>query len=294
MLVELRKVIPSFLSRIDRPERGGVWTEYLESRREEMDAVVHELWPVEVPSAGQIGHAHRLRPGRGGQGARGDVLPVPQPRRGGSCPARVGLSARGAAADHRRRTSESALIAATGPGGLLSALHTGSTSWRTTGPSGTSSAIASSRSSGSRSATDLGFEVPPLVEAAGLSGRYLESLERSKSLHDALAPYFPEQSALRGRLGVQHPFRLATERPRGDARPRAPLGPAGPSRLPKDRPGDAPAHRRAGRPPRDSQCHELRRPHRDRARSSRGRATLRSQAPKLGTKPLTGDFSSSS
>ena len=43
--------------------------------------------------------------------------------------------------------------------------------------------------------TDLGFEVPPLVEAAGLSDRFLESLERSKSLHDALAPYFPEQSA---------------------------------------------------------------------------------------------------
>jgi hypothetical protein len=43
--------------------------------------------------------------------------------------------------------------------------------------------------------TDLGFEVPALVEAAGLSDRFLESLERSKSLHDALAPYFPEQSA---------------------------------------------------------------------------------------------------
>jgi hypothetical protein len=43
--------------------------------------------------------------------------------------------------------------------------------------------------------TDLGFEVPALVEEAGLSDRFLESLERSKSLHDALAPYFPEQSA---------------------------------------------------------------------------------------------------
>jgi thymidylate synthase ThyX len=43
--------------------------------------------------------------------------------------------------------------------------------------------------------TDLGFEVPELVEAAGLQGQFLDSLERSKSLHDALAPYFPEQSA---------------------------------------------------------------------------------------------------
>ena len=43
--------------------------------------------------------------------------------------------------------------------------------------------------------TDLGFDVPEIVVSAGLSDRFLESLERSKSLHDALAPYFPEQSA---------------------------------------------------------------------------------------------------
>ena len=33
MLEELRKVIPSFLSRLDRPDRGGAWVEYLESTR---------------------------------------------------------------------------------------------------------------------------------------------------------------------------------------------------------------------------------------------------------------------
>src|SRR4029077_9777146 len=30
MLVELRKVIPAFLLRLERPERGGVWARYLE------------------------------------------------------------------------------------------------------------------------------------------------------------------------------------------------------------------------------------------------------------------------
>src|SRR5437667_12744844 len=29
MLVELRKVIPAFLTRVDRPDRGGAWTAYL-------------------------------------------------------------------------------------------------------------------------------------------------------------------------------------------------------------------------------------------------------------------------
>ena len=33
MLEELRKVIPSFLQRVDIPERGGVWTEYLADTR---------------------------------------------------------------------------------------------------------------------------------------------------------------------------------------------------------------------------------------------------------------------
>ncbi len=34
MLVELRKVIPAFLTRVDQPERGGRWTRYLQETRE--------------------------------------------------------------------------------------------------------------------------------------------------------------------------------------------------------------------------------------------------------------------
>src|SRR5271165_3122477 len=43
MLEELRKVIPSFLTRVDRPDRGGVWSEYLVSTREETGRLVGEL-----------------------------------------------------------------------------------------------------------------------------------------------------------------------------------------------------------------------------------------------------------
>ena len=32
MLEELQKVIPSFVLRVDRPERGGRWIEYLRDR----------------------------------------------------------------------------------------------------------------------------------------------------------------------------------------------------------------------------------------------------------------------
>jgi thymidylate synthase ThyX len=49
MLTELRKVVPSFLSRVDRPERGGAWTNYLSETREHTAAVVHRIFGDEEP-----------------------------------------------------------------------------------------------------------------------------------------------------------------------------------------------------------------------------------------------------
>ena len=45
MLEELRKVIPSFLRRIDIAERGGEWSEYLAKTRTDTTAVLERLWP---------------------------------------------------------------------------------------------------------------------------------------------------------------------------------------------------------------------------------------------------------
>ena len=50
MLHELRKVIPSFLRRVDLPERGGRWSEYLATTRGDTATLVEELFgsaPVE-------------------------------------------------------------------------------------------------------------------------------------------------------------------------------------------------------------------------------------------------------
>src|SRR5947209_3702292 len=44
MLEELRKVIPSFLKRVDLPDRGGVWSEYLEKNRTRMQDLVDGLF----------------------------------------------------------------------------------------------------------------------------------------------------------------------------------------------------------------------------------------------------------
>jgi thymidylate synthase ThyX len=49
MLPELRKVIPSFLTRVDRPERGGAWTEYLAEARQATADVVDRVFGTEEP-----------------------------------------------------------------------------------------------------------------------------------------------------------------------------------------------------------------------------------------------------
>src|ERR1700677_4209175 len=53
MLVELRKVIPSFLQRVDLPDRGGVWSDYLASTYDETDELVGRLWPDSREPEGQ-------------------------------------------------------------------------------------------------------------------------------------------------------------------------------------------------------------------------------------------------
>jgi thymidylate synthase ThyX len=55
ILEELKQVIPSFVARLDRPERGGEWIDYLRQRREAADGLVARLGldrgePVEGPA----------------------------------------------------------------------------------------------------------------------------------------------------------------------------------------------------------------------------------------------------
>ncbi len=193
ILVELRKVIPSFLSRVDKPDRGGVWVEYLEGRREAMDGVVHELWPVEAPAPGTSVRLTDFDP------AGEDKVLVAM------CYPYLNIAeeevARRVAAlsPEARRTIIEAYVGERSnrrhrPGRALEA-----TSYRfdIVADYGAFRDLQRHRLltvDWQRLGTDLGFEVPALVEEAGMSERYLESLERSKSLHDALAPYFPDQS----------------------------------------------------------------------------------------------------
>ena len=50
MLYELRKVIPSFLRRVDLPERGGAWSDYFADTRARTQAIVDRLFGDERPA----------------------------------------------------------------------------------------------------------------------------------------------------------------------------------------------------------------------------------------------------
>ena len=55
MLSELRKVIPSFLKRVDLEDRGGAWSRYLEQNRQAMDEVAARLFPASTePDAAPV------------------------------------------------------------------------------------------------------------------------------------------------------------------------------------------------------------------------------------------------
>ena len=73
MLVELRKVIPAFLTRVDQPDRGGRWSEYLAETREALDDVAARPRRRRAGAA-RRSHADRLRSGRRGQGGRRRAL----------------------------------------------------------------------------------------------------------------------------------------------------------------------------------------------------------------------------
>jgi thymidylate synthase ThyX len=57
MLTELRKVIPSFLRRVDAPDRGGAWTEYLERNQRAMQDLADGLFGQPGPVAATVHRA---------------------------------------------------------------------------------------------------------------------------------------------------------------------------------------------------------------------------------------------
>ncbi len=194
MLEELRKVIPSFVKRVDLPDRGGAWSTYLEETREGMQKLAMDLLADEdasprpmvtlvdfdpdgedrvvaamlysyshLPDDQLLARAKRLSAEdklaviRAYVGERGNRRHRPGRALEATAYRFDVLSDYGAFRDlqrHRMLTIE----------------------WQDLDPR-------------------HGYNVPEAVTEAGLGEQFAESMERSASLHDALAERFPRQAS---------------------------------------------------------------------------------------------------
>jgi thymidylate synthase ThyX len=203
MLTELRKVIPSFLQRVDRPDRGGAHSAYLVRTRTQSRDLVEQLFPDLVTPEGQPA------PGPGGMPSvtllefdpdgeekvlaaicaplvdRTESEVTERVRRMGAEDRRALLAAYvGDRANRRHRPGRALertgyrfeVVTDYGAFRDLQRHRMLTIEWQPLG-------------------TALGYDVPMLVEDAGLRDQYVGSLERSRGLAEELVEAFPIESS---------------------------------------------------------------------------------------------------
>ena len=194
MLVELRKVIPSFLKRVDLPERGGRWSDYLAENHDKTSFLVDDLFgalePDPVPEVSLVdfdpdgelkllaaicyAHSH---------------LPESQ------------LLKRVEALSHQERVK---LIAAY-VGNRENRRHKPGRAFEridyrfdVLGDYGAFRDLQRHRLltiEWQRLSPDHGYVMPELVAEAGMDEVFEETMTRSSTLYEALRPDYPEQAA---------------------------------------------------------------------------------------------------
>jgi ribosomal protein L12E/L44/L45/RPP1/RPP2 len=150
ILEAVQAVMPSFVTRVERPDRGGEWIAYLEGRERAADRWVRRLG-LDRESEPDARPSVRLLHVDGDEDALLAAL-LFEAAGVGEEETRIRLAALSGRRAHRalRRTSSAcAPTAATGPAAASRRCATASRSSRTTAPSATSSATGCSRSSGS-------------------------------------------------------------------------------------------------------------------------------------------------
>jgi thymidylate synthase ThyX len=194
MLSELRKVIPSFLTRVDRPERGVAWSEYLAETREATADVVDRVFGGEEPEPRPAVMLTDYDP-EGEEKLLAAVcyphtnLPEDQVRarvRRLSVDERIALLRAYVGERHNRRHRPGRAFERTdyrfdvlcdyGAFRDLQRHRMLTIEWQPLSPV-------------------HGYDVPEAVGEAGCASDFNEAMARSAALHDALAPRFPEQAA---------------------------------------------------------------------------------------------------
>jgi hypothetical protein len=202
MLDELRKVIPSFLVRVDRPERGGAWTQYLESTRDETKALVQGLF----------GDAH---PEPSNEVTLVDFDPEGEDKvLAAICYAHTRLPEAQLLERVRQMSADERVALIRGyVGERVNRRHKPGRAFERTnyrfdvlGDYGAFRDLQRHRMltiEWQPLTPHHGYEVPEPVMEAGLAGRYDEAMERSAELYAALVEAFPEQAAYAVSLGYR-------------------------------------------------------------------------------------------
>jgi thymidylate synthase ThyX len=194
LLHELRQVIPSFLERVDLPDRGGAWTNYLAETAAETAKVVDTL--LGEGDAAEEGPSVRLV--EFDEAGEDKVLTaIAYPLLG------VGES-EVAQRVARLDDGERARLLSAYVGERTNRRHRpGRAFERSVYPFDVVADYGAFRDLQrhrlctivwQRLTPDLGFEVPPEVAVAGLGERYSHSLERLAGLYRELEPRFPAQA----------------------------------------------------------------------------------------------------
>jgi thymidylate synthase ThyX len=218
MLIELRKVIPSFLQRVDVAERGGQWTAYLASTRDATARLVARLWPEDAPDApdapdGPDAPDAPDSPADGdGDGTAPEVTLLDFDPEGEDkvlaaiCFSQMRCSERQALQRVRRLGHDErvALLAAY-VGERRNRRHRPGRAFERTDyrfelvtDYGAFRDLQRHRMltiEWQRLGITLGYDMPELVADAGLGQGYADAIERAEDLYRTLAPHFPEQAA---------------------------------------------------------------------------------------------------
>ena len=194
MLEELRKVIPSFLKRVDQPHRGVAWSSYQEANREAMTAVAQHLMAGEEPEPRPMVTLVDFDPDAEDKLVAAMLYPyahlpedqvLARVRRLSVEEKLVVLRAYAGERANRRHKPGRALervgyrfdvLSDYGAFRDLQRHRLLTIDWQALSPR-------------------HGYSMPETVEAAGMSGPFEEAMARSAGLHDALAERFPAQAS---------------------------------------------------------------------------------------------------
>ena len=202
MLEELRKVIPSFLQRVDVPARGGEWSDYLASTRDRTARLVSRLWPevgpLEAPAPGDDGEPEVTLLDFDPDGEEKVLV--------AACFSHLGCSEREAARRVRQLGHDDRVALLTAyVGDRRNRRHRPGRAFERTDyrfelvtDYGAFRDLQRHRMLSmewQRLGIALGYDMPELVADAGLADRYDEAIGRAEELYRSLRPDFPEQAS---------------------------------------------------------------------------------------------------